>query len=157
MILAVDYTGQYWVAVAGTQIYRSTNYAQTFTLINTVTGANFQAVTSDYTGQYLVAADINNGNVMVSNDYGSTWATSYTISNMYRLDADATGTLINVACYNGYLYQSADRGDTFYQISSTYNQWTAISMPAQGKYLKFKALCLSLLLYRRNLSFGGGK
>lgn len=64
-------------------------------------------------GQYVVAT-VQNGDIYISEDFGDTFLPTDSISAMNwaknGLDIDATGRVVGVAVYEGYVYLNSNYG-----------------------------------------------
>lgn len=117
--LACDSTGQYVVAAMGNGgIYRSTNYGATWTQTNAdiTNNQSYSSISSDSTGQYLIAGDSSGYRTYLSSDSAATWALQNTPGNE---NGDGT-TTARISSNHLYLFSSIDSVGTFvYQNQSS--------------------------------------
>lgn len=112
----------------------SADFGATWTTPNAPLG-NWRAACMSDSGQKMLA--IGDGGTFVSNDYGATWAFTFSHSNSGKAAADcsADGSKM-VACFGIYgAYRSTDSGVTWSQLPLPYGDYYSIASSADGTKL----------------------
>jgi photosystem II stability/assembly factor-like uncharacterized protein len=124
--IACDSSGQNIVlATSSGKIYRSTNYGDSFQILTNSPTADWNAITSNSTGQYLIAGQVNGDQaIYYSNNYGASWTQSTVAQNTWiQVLSNTTGQYVYAYGTNndasGYLlYRSDDFGASFANLGS---------------------------------------
>ena len=152
----ISSTGQYWIAVSTqvNQVYISSNYGTTFTLVTNSDTSGCYTVGISGNGQYMVIPyygtnTTGSGTYLLSSDYGANWTKkTYTITTIDAVTSIAisnTGQYMTMAAsaiissYNtsnnpGRLYRSTDYGVTFASVGNQYNNIFNVAMSSDGLY-----------------------
>jgi photosystem II stability/assembly factor-like uncharacterized protein len=118
---------------------------------------SFYAAVSDFTGQYILAAEYPDG-IFFSSDYGQTFAkTSAPASQWYNLATDINGTIFYGASLNDTIYRSLDGGSAWEALNVTGNAaantagFYSVSCDGTGQYV------YATTFYNANYYGGKGK
>ena len=143
--MTCDSSGQNLVVATGSNgIFRSTDYGVSWTS-NSIApidnNQNYNIVSSDSTGQYLVASDYNNLVVYASTDYGSTWI----LQNIHLFNSSRGISVIKITPNADYMYAMiTDNGFYINQtppsppaawIYETENNFNRFVCDASGKFI----------------------
>jgi photosystem II stability/assembly factor-like uncharacterized protein len=132
--IACDYTGQNIVLAISTntgdgQIYRSIDYGQTFEALSNVPSTDgWSTITSDSTGDYLVAGQYYEQEMYYSTNGGQSWTQSNVDNNYWHiLTSSKNGQYVyavgsNIDDYGTVLYISNNGGSSFNYYGSIGNQ-----------------------------------
>lgn len=122
-------------------IYRSTNNAQTWSLID-AGNAYWNSVTTSATGQYVAAVSLAGAN-RVSSNFGVSWTNTNLYSTSYWISVTSSTTGQYVACASslsgGYIYISNLYGFGTWTITSASagasSSWAQLAMDSTGQYI----------------------
>jgi hypothetical protein len=153
LIVAADSTLQYVVAIGvgpigatAVQIYRSTDFGNTFSVLSNSPSCIWGAITSDSTGQHIVAGTGSFTNPSYySLDYGNSWTQVTGIESNYnvvQLASSANGQYVVASAGDNDLqdtYVSSDYGATFtkntrFTTGNNYGIGT-FAMDSTGQYV----------------------
>ena len=99
----------------------------------------YQPAMSD-SGQYIIATvgSATIGTVLLSTNYGSTFSSILTFTNLinYSCAMSGTGQYMVVMVNNGYMYRSGNYGVNWAQVTniSTTQNWTSVALSPNGQY-----------------------
>ena len=148
---AMSASGQYQiigVLTAASNIYISSTYGTTWTIVATPTGKWYGFCVSA-SGQYMTATQANTGGtasyIWYSSDYGVSWKQSNSVSGVYTsVCCSATGQY-QTATMNyapgtesgtaGLIYLSSNYGATWTQSSATPLNWKSVCCSVSGQYI----------------------
>jgi hypothetical protein len=148
-LCSMNISGKYIFTITDNVIYRSENYAASFTN----TGITAISVDCSGTGKYVVAisgaysSTIDQNKIIFSSDYGVTWSNIYPASGFLKLnDVTISETGQYILCLPlgndiSYVYRSADYGQTWQTINFTVTgpntDTVYCDMSYDGKYQYF--------------------
>jgi hypothetical protein len=118
-------------AVAGGQLYTSTDYGTTWTARSG--GASWTGVASSGNGSKL-AATINGGQLYTSTDSGVSWNPHGPFAAWYSIASSLDGVKLVAGVYGGQIYTSGDSGATWPAHDSNRN-WIAVASSSNGSNL----------------------
>ncbi len=145
--------GVYVTAIAGSNVYVSSNYGVSFTT-TVFTGLTILSTAMDSTGQYqMFTTGVSYGNVYVSRNYGSSWTSVLNISTGSSAIIPATSAIssdgtIMVAGGGG------TTGTTSYYSTNYGNTWTA--SPTSAKRVAsaiVNGICISAISGSQNCTY----
>ncbi len=112
--IACSSSGQYMIASAGQPnggfLNVSNGYGVNFYFVTDLSGISFNNVACSGTGQYMFA-DASNGELYISNDYGTSWASPITIPSSAIISSSCCSTS------GQYLYLADSTNGTIYTYS----------------------------------------
>jgi hypothetical protein len=119
------------------------------------------AIAMNSTGQYVLAISRATSKVIVSSDYGTTWASKTTSHGLpatfivVGCACSAVGDIMYIAFFNGAIMKSTNYGSTWAYTSSNATNIYGVCCSADGSKI-LTACCDATLSLNMNLSINGG-
>lgn len=134
--IASSSSGQFLAAaIHGGGIYTSADYGVTWNVTTALSDIRWSGITSDGSGQNL-AACWGLGNITVSNDGGRSWHNSGApVDSWMEVVSDLSGAHLYATTFGGYLYRSADSGQTWasVQLLSDFSASSTLATSGDGQ------------------------
>jgi photosystem II stability/assembly factor-like uncharacterized protein len=138
--VSMSRSGKYCLAgmVSGL-LYISSNSGLDWTA-SSISGGIWPGLSISGEGQYAIACQTNNSNILYSYDYGNTWNTSNSNLGRWCLSISSSGQYCIAANRNATvaapqrIYRSTDYGQTWNITSSPRDTYLEVSISASGQY-----------------------